>query len=183
MLTFCTGNDHKFREVQTELGIRLEQFRDGYPEVQVDTLEEVVISGMDHLDSIIKGPYFIDDTGISIHALNDFPGVYSAYIFKTLGNKHILKLMEGISDRSATFKCVIGYRDEKGDRYIMSGQTDGTITKMINGEQGFGYDPIFLPNGSSSTFAEMGDSEKNQISHRGKAVRKLKNCDAFISQL
>ena len=175
MLTFCTGNKHKFEEVQAELGRELTQYKDGYPEVQADSLEFVVGTGMDHLDPLIDGPYFVDDSGIFIDSLNGFPGVYSAYVHNTIGNDGILRLMDGISDRKAVFRCVIGYRDADGKRHLLVGESKGTIAELKTGDAGFGYDPIFIPEGKKITFAQMDQTEKNQFSPRGKAVRKLKD--------
>mgnify|MGYP000204743836 CR=1 FL=1 len=175
MLTFCTGNKHKFSEVQRELGISLTQYANGYPELQADTLKEVVIAGMDHLDPIIETPYFLDDSGLEIEALDGFPGVYSAYVHKTIGNDGILRLLKKRIDRNALFKCVIGYRDEKGKRHLFTGTSPGVIGSSLMGERGFGFDPIFIPEGNIKTFAQMEQAEKNSLSHRGDAVRKFKS--------
>ena len=96
--------------------------------------------------------------------MGGFPGPYSAYVSKTLGNEGILKLLSGESCRTATFKSVVGYCEPGGEPLLFVGSVDGVITEEIRGEGGFGYDPIFAP--GKRTFAEMLMEEKNEISHR-----------------
>ena len=117
--------------------------------------------------------FIIDDSGMFVHALKGFPGVYSAYGQKTIGNQGILTLMEGIEDRSATFKCCIGC-DIDGKTIIVTGKCDGFILNGEKGKEGFGYDPIFSPDGKRS-FAEISVEEKNTMSHRGNAVKLLRS--------
>jgi XTP/dITP diphosphohydrolase len=126
------------------------------------------------MDEIVrKGirDFIVDDTGLFIDALKGFPGVWSAYAQKTIGNKGILKLMEGVEDRGAEFRCCIGC-DLNGERTVVTGVCRGYITDSERGTDGFGFDPIFSPDGKL-TFAEMPIDEKNGISHRGNAVRLL----------
>ena len=169
-LTFCTGNKNKLKEAQSKLGFELLQYDKGYPEVQADSLEDVVKYGMDHLDPIIEGAYFLDDSGLSILGLKDFPNVYSAYVFDTLGNDGILELLKAQEDRSALFRCVVGYRDNDGKRHIFVGECKGTISDSPKGDNGFGYDPVFIPDCQDRTFAQMTREEKNSYSHRGNAM-------------
>ncbi|RLF42286.1 MAG: non-canonical purine NTP pyrophosphatase, partial [Thermoplasmata archaeon] len=106
-------------------------------------------------------------------SLSNFPGVYSAYVFKRIGCKGILKLMEDKKDRYAEFRSVIVYK-EKGKRTkIFIGKCEGEIAFEEKGNRGFGFDPIFIPYGSSKTFGEMDVEEKNKYSHRGKSVEML----------
>lgn len=154
--------------------VRLIQEHRRYPEIQAESLEDVVQYGLEHLPVNSQGNYLIEDSGLSISALGGFPRVYSAYIYHTLGLPGILKLLEGETNRKATFHSVIGFRESTGSPQIFEGVCEGKITTHPRGEKGFGYDPIFIPTGSSSTFAEMSYKEKNMFSHRGKATRKLK---------
>jgi len=106
-ILFETGNPGKLKEVQAifgELGHDVQQLKDEYPEVQADTLEEVVEAGLKWLWARHKVPIIIDDSGLFIKSLNGFPGVYSAYVFKTIGCPGVLRLMENQDDRSAEFK-------------------------------------------------------------------------------
>ena len=140
-----------------------------YDEVQTAYLEEVVDKGIKQLAKEGLTDFLVDDSGLFINHFKGFPGVYSAYGQKTLGNKGILKLMEGVEDRGAVFKCCIGARI--GDQtIIVTGQCPGEILLEERGTEGFGYDPIFSPDGVHS-FAEIPTDEKNIISHRGVALR------------
>lgn len=173
-LKVITSNPGKVAEYQrsfADLGIEMEHYRLPYDEVQTSDLEEVVQKGMDEI--VRKGirDFIVDDTGLFIDALKGFPGVWSAYAQKTIGNKGILKLMEGVEDRGAEFRCCIGC-DLNGERTVVTGVCRGYITDSERGTDGFGFDPIFSPDGKL-TFAEMPIDEKNGISHRGNAVRLL----------
>ncbi len=171
MFKIITHNVHKYQEMKKIIP-SLEMLNMEYPEIQADSLEEVVDFALNYLADKIDGNFIIDDSGLFIHALNDFPGVYSAYIFRTLGNEGILKLMQGIGDRRATFKTVIGVH-VAGENFKFVGLCHGYIAEKPRGTNGFGYDPIFVPEAYGKTFAEMSTEEKNRISHRGKAIRKV----------
>ncbi|ASJ08138.1 non-canonical purine NTP pyrophosphatase [Thermococcus siculi] len=171
-LAFITSNPGKVEEAKKyfePLGVEVYQLRFEYPEIQADTLEEVAEYGLRWLAGRIDGPFFLDDSGLFIDALRGFPGVYSAYVYRTLGVDGILKLMEGVGDRKAHFKSVIAYWD--GDVHLFTGRVDGEITHEKRGSGGFGFDPIFMPAGFGKTFAEMTIEEKNEISHRGRALK------------
>ena len=170
-LAFVTSNPGKVEEARkylASLGIEVYQLRIDYPEIQADTLEEVAEYGVRWLAERIKEPFFLDDSGLFIPALSGFPGVYSAYVYKTLGIKGILKLMEGVEDRRAHFKSIVAYWD--GELHIFEGRVEGVITEEPRGTGGFGFDPVFKPTGFDKTFAEMTTDEKNRISHRGRAL-------------
>jgi XTP/dITP diphosphohydrolase len=173
-----TGNLGKLKEIKRwldPLGIEVKLLKNEFVETQVDTLEEVVHFGVDHLveKEGIDVPFIKDDSGLFIQSLNGFPGVYSSYIQRTIGNEGVMRLMEGKEDRRATFRTVIGlYLPGKG-LSMFTGECHGTITEETRGKQGFGYDPIFIPLGEERTFAEMSVEEKNSISHRILAIRRL----------
>lgn len=169
-IVFITSNKGKVDEAQeyfAPMGVKIIQRKIEYPEIQAKELEEVVEFAIKWIKDKLDKPFFIDDSGLFIEALNGFPGVYSAYVFKTLGNEGILKLMDGVKNRKAYFKSVIGYYD--GEIHIFEGIVDGRIGYEKRGNLGFGFDPIFIPEGFNKTFAEMTTEEKNKISHRGKA--------------
>jgi XTP/dITP diphosphohydrolase len=118
-------------------------------------------------------PVAIEDAGVFIDRLGGFPGPYSSYVLERLGNPGILKLMEGEADRRARYLSAVAYRDESGV-HVFRGSVEGTIAQSIRGTNGFGYDPIFIPDeGNGSTFGEMSGREKNVISHRARAFRAL----------
>jgi XTP/dITP diphosphohydrolase len=178
-IQFITTNAGKFAEVSERLGqanIKIVHLDRGYPEIQTDRLEKVLKFAATGLDDEVKGDYVIDDSGLFIEALGGFPGVYSAYVQKRLGNRGILNLLAGEKYRAATFQTVFLLR--QGDEHeVFHGDCLGMITEAERGKNGFGYDPIFLPQGESRTFGEMSLKEKNAISHRARAV------DALLAHL
>lgn len=170
---FVTSNDKKFEEVKKMLpGHEIIRKFMAYPEIQVDNLEEVAEFGIEFLMKRMNGNVMIEDSGLFTQALNGFPGVYSAYVFKSIGNSGILKLMDGVKDRKAYFKSVIAFYD--GEVNFFEGKCHGHISECTRGKEGFGYDPIFIPEGCKKTFGEMKKKEKSEYSHRGKAVSKLR---------
>lgn len=169
-----TSNPGKMREYAQALeGLGLDVFQGSVPydEIQADTLEEVVSHGMRGL-MMSEDSFIIDDSGLFIDHLNGFPGVYSAYALKTLGNQGVLKIMDGVSERDARFECCIGCKLPGKEPFIVSASCEGAILDAPRGEGGFGFDPIFSSDGIRS-FSELGMDEKNAISHRGLAVKKL----------
>ena len=123
-------------------------------------------------------PSIADDSGIEVEALGGKPGVYSARYIKGSDKDrcvHMLKEMEGKENRNAKFVCAIVYVDpENNERHVFHGEVKGIITTEILGDQGFGYDPIFVPEGYHQTMAQLGGELKNQISHRARAIAQLK---------
>ena len=108
--------------------------------------------------------------GLFVDGLGGFPGVYSSYVLRTIGNEGLLKLMENISDRTARFKSCVGACI--GSHIIIAnGECQGKIDFSQKGNGGFGFDPIFIPDGYDTTFAEMTLEEKNKVSHRGNSIR------------
>ncbi len=175
MIHFVTTNDGKYREVANllhEHGIKIERERLPAPEIQADTSEEVVRYSLDVLAGLTAKDVLVDDSGFYVEALNAFPGVYSAYAFRTIGIRGLLCLMDGVENRAAHFETVMGLR-LGADVHVFHGECRGTVTQEPRGLEGFGFDPIFLPEGRDKTFAEMPMQEKNEISHRGNAVRKV----------
>lgn len=173
-LKVITSNPGKVREYErsfSHLGIEMEHYKVPYDEVQTSDLEEVVSKGMVELRKQGLKNFIVDDSGLFVDGLKGFPGVWSAYVQKTIGNKGILKLMEDVTDRNARFKCCIGC-DIEGETVIVTGICEGTILREEKGNEGFGFDPIFSHDGKLS-FAEIPIEDKNDISHRGNAVKLL----------
>ncbi len=156
-----------------EHGYDVEHIKTKYPEVQAETLEETIVPGLEWLMQRYQRPMFIDDSGLFVDALKGFPGVYSSYVFKTVGCDGILRLMKGIEDRRARFECCIGYLEPGGEPFIVRGVAHGSISQEMAGTGGFGYDPIFVPEGHTRTYAQIEVAEKNTMSHRGRAVAKF----------
>jgi len=171
MTYFVTSNKGKFTEAQAIFG-DLVQRDIGYTEIQADTLEEVAIYGMKEVASRLEGAVMLEDAGLFVEALRGFPGVYSAYVQKTIGNAGILRLMEEQENRSAYFKSVVAYIQPGMETVMFSGEVHGQIGFEARGKKGFGYDPIFYV--GEVSMAEMGLEEKNQISHRAASMQALK---------
>lgn len=181
-LYFATHNRHKVKEIQalltsefeiktlTELGCE-----EDIPETG-DTFFENAQQKTDYVVRKYKVACFADDSGLEVDALNGEPGVHSARYSGSRDMEEnmsfLLKKMEGQKNRKARFKTVISLF-WKEEQYFFEGSIEGEIISERRGEEGFGYDPIFIPEGYEQTFAEMSAEEKNQISHRAIAVKKL----------
>ena len=171
---FVTGNPGKVREAKAmfeNLGIDMQQLVYEYPELQSDNLEEIAKYGAKNAAIYLKKPIIVEDAGMFISALKGFPGPYSSFIFKCIGNEGILKLMRGVKNRNAQFKSVVGYCEPGKEAITFSGSVEGEISDEPWGNMGFGYDPIFLH--QKKTFAQMSTEEKNKVSHRCMALRKF----------
>lgn len=182
-LVFATNNQHKLKEVQALLDshFRLLSLTDiGFDEEipeDFDTLQDNALQKARFIHSRFGYNCFADDTGLEVDALNGEPGVYSARYAGEAKNPHdnILKLLKnltGIKSRNAKFRTVIALI-LNGKEFLFEGNVQGRIIEVGRGTDGFGYDPVFLPDGYTQTFAEMPLEIKNQISHRGRAVAKL----------
>lgn len=189
-LVFATNNANKLKEVQALLPETIELLslkeigcNEDIPETQ-PTIEGNAIQKALYISENYGYDCFADDTGLEIDALDGAPGVYSA---RYAGNHRdandnmnkVLKNLEEQADRSAHFKTVIALH-LKDKVYTFTGLCKGEITLEKHGGKGFGYDPIFKPNGYHETFAEMELELKNKIGHRGKAVQQLIQ---FLSEL
>jgi len=173
VITSNPGKVKEYKEALSSFGIDIEHLRIPYDEIQTSELTEVVRNGMDQIKAKGVTDFIIDDSGIFIDALNGFPGVFSAYVQKTIGNRGILVLMNDEDNRKANFQCCIGC-NLKGKDIIVLGRCDGSVLENEKGNEGFGYDPIFSHDGKRS-LAEIPMKEKNMISHRGNAVKLLMN--------
>ncbi|MCX8174330.1 MAG: XTP/dITP diphosphatase [Thermoplasmata archaeon] len=168
-------NSGKFAEISKffeGLDVQLEMQKLELLEIQADTLEAVVSRKLASVEESV-GNCLVDDSGLFIDALSGFPGVYSSYVYRTIGVNGICKLMRGVENRSAHFECLFGFRINGRD-YFFKGECTGEITDNPRGSGGFGFDPIFVPEGYSQTFAELPIEEKNRISHRGRALQHLR---------
>lgn len=182
-LLFATGNPHKVTEVQyllpKEIKIRTLHeigINEEIPETG-KTLEENALQKAEYVKKRIKGNVFAEDTGLEVKVLHNAPGVYSA---RYAGPQHdsranllkLLKEMEGQKDRTARFRTVIALilNDEI---HRFEGIVNGRIAEKASGKGGFGYDPVFIPEGFDRSFAELGDAVKSRISHRAQAMKKM----------
>ena len=184
-VTIATNNRHKLEEIQAILneGIVLRTLKDigCFEELaeDQDTIEGNSFQKADYVYRHYRVDCFADDTGLEVEALNGAPGVISAMYAGPQRSADdninlLLKNLEGESNRRARFRTIITLI-LKGEVHTFEGIVNGTILISRRGDDGFGYDPVFLPDNSSKTLAEMSMQEKNQISHRANAVRKLVN--------
>ncbi|MGZ4906950.1 MAG: non-canonical purine NTP pyrophosphatase [Halobacteriota archaeon] len=163
---FITQNHGKVKELQAKaeaFGVNIEHIDAAYPELQVDTLEQVALSALQFCRTRFPAPFIIEDSGLFVEALNGFPGPYSAYVYRTIGINGMQKLAH--TGTAARFESVIGcyYQGAK----LFKGTVEGVISGA-RGHGGFGFDPIFEYNGR--TFGELTREEKNKVSHRSKAA-------------
>lgn len=182
-ISFVTSNNHKFEELSsffTDDKITFLHLKQQYPELQANTFRQIVISSASSLMTTIPQPFLIEDSGLSIDVLHNFPGPYSSFVFQTLGWEGILDLMKNKTDRSAYFTSIFAYVIDDNIE-IFEGVTKGKISSQGQGGGGFGFDPIFTPDFTDSsgnrnykTYAELDMKSKNMISHRGLSMKKLK---------
>ena len=183
-LVFATGNSHKLQEVQGlfKEGFALSCLKDvNITEDIPETADNLVDNALQKAWYVYKKcgiPCFADDTGLEVDALNGAPGVYSArYAGEQKDSKQnmllLLNNMKGKTNRNARFRTIIAYIDENAKEHIFEGEIRGTIIETMAGENGFGYDPIFVPEGYDKTFAELSSEIKNTISHRARAMEKF----------
>ena len=182
-IVFATNNAHKLAEVQAVLGDAYELVtprmcgvEEEIPENQ-PTLEGNASEKSHYLRARTGLDCFADDTGLEVEALNGAPGVHSARYASdghdfAANNRLLLRNLEGVANRRARFRTVISLLvgDEE---HLFEGVVEGRIVERESGAEGLGYDPLFVPDGCDRTFAEMSPDEKNAVSHRGRAVRKL----------
>lgn len=183
-LVFATHNKHKLEEVKAILqaGINLLSLKDiecleDIPET-ADSLEGNALLKAEHIYKHYGYNCFGEDTGLEVEALDNRPGVHSA---RYAGEGHdsqqnmekLLHDLEGVENRKAQFRTVIALIED-GEVHYFEGIIKGKITTELSGNGGFGYDPIFMPDGYTQTFAELGKDLKNKISHRALAIEKLK---------
>ena len=172
-LFLITQNKHKLAELTPlfeEYGVPFETTDLEKFEIRSHDVEEIAIAAAKHANGILNRPVVVDDTGFFVSSLSDFPGSYAAYALQTIGYKGILRLLDGVDDRSARFVTAVAFCDKNNLKSFI-GHMRGTISDAPFGEGGFGYDPIFIPDGFSRTYAQLTLSEKVQISHRTKAFR------------
>ncbi|HZI24348.1 MAG TPA: non-canonical purine NTP diphosphatase, partial [Chryseolinea sp.] len=181
---FATNNQNKLREAKDIVGngfqiVSLEDINcfEELPETQA-TLEGNSLQKAEFVFQNYKVPCFADDTGLEVEALNGEPGVYSARYAGEHKNSNdnidlLLKKLSGNSNRKAKFRTVITLIGLEKEPAYLEGSVEGTIIPERRGNDGFGYDPIFIPNGYSKTYAEMTLQEKSALSHRAIAIKQL----------
>ncbi len=170
---FITSNKGKLEEVRAITGMDIRSKSIEIAEIQDVSVENIVKDKAVKAYSKIHKPVIVEDTGLYIKALNGFPGALVKWLIGAIGPKGICRIVGRYKDRSAYGETCIAFYDGR-KLATFSGRIDGTIARSPIGDNGFGWDPIFIPKGYNKTFAQMDSSEKNGISHRRKAALRLK---------
>jgi XTP/dITP diphosphohydrolase len=174
-IVLVTQNKHKLAELTPlfkEYNIPFETTTLEKFEIRSTDVEEIAGAAARHAFMTLGRPVVLDDTGFFVSALKDFPGAYAAFALKSIGYQGILKLLEDVEDRRARFVTAVGFYDGTHLKTFV-GEMHGTISNEPSGSEGFGYDPIFIPEGFTKTYADLTFEEKISISHRSRAFRKF----------
>ena len=174
-LCFVSSNLNKFREIEPILrqyGIVSQLIEMSIQEIQSESVQRIAEAKSNYAFQHLLRPVLIEDDGFYISSLNGFPGQYSSFVYKTLGNQGIMKLMLNKVNRRASFLSVIAYNDGHTLK-MFSGKTQGMLSKVVD-NGGWGFDPIFLPKNTNKTYAELSRlSRKSFYSHRRKSIEKF----------
>ena len=175
-MVFVTGNEHKRREVREILGVELEAADLDVPEIQgIDPAEVAAAKALAAREALGSPQAYVlaEDSGVMVEAWNGFPGALTKWLMGSVGVEGLLAMLSGFEDRSARAVCVAAVATPGGRVETFRGEVRGEISPTARGEGGFGYDPVFVPQWSSSTYAELGE-EKNRDSHRARAFRAMR---------
>ena len=174
-ITLVTSNKAKARDIPKILGFPINVVNIELEEIQEVDLAKIAKHKIEEAYSKIHSPVIIDDVALYIKAWNNFPGPLIKWILKAGGGNAsmLLKMMEGEKDRRALVRLVIAYHDGNKS-HLFFGEDQGKIAHSIRGENGFGWDPVFIPNGKTKTYGEMSFEEKNKDSHRRQALEKFR---------
>jgi XTP/dITP diphosphohydrolase len=174
---FVTTNEHKRREVQDILGFALGRADLDLPEIQAidpaDVATEKARAAREALEDTDL-PVLVEDSGLMVDAWGGFPGALTKWLMQSVGNEGLLRMFAPGDDRSARAVCVVALAEAGGRVRTFRGEVRGTVAESPRGEDGFGYDPVFVPGWSSMTYAQMGEG-KNTDSHRARAFRAVKD--------
>lgn len=170
---FVTGNQNKAKELENYLGVTVTCQKLDLPEIQSLDLEEVAIAKAKKAYEIIKTPVLIEDTALTFKAMGKLPGPFIKYFLESLQNEGMTNLLNNYKNREATATTCFALAEEN-EVITFVGEVSGVIASQPRGDEGFGWDAIFIPDGSSKTWAEMNLDEKQQNSMRSLALNKLK---------
>jgi|TARA_B100001750_G_scaffold242818_1_gene256894 XTP/dITP diphosphohydrolase len=172
-LFFVSSNENKFQEAERILsnsGVQINLFKTTLEEIQSNNLNDIAEQKAINAYDLIQKPVIIEDDGLFINSLNGFPGPYSSYVYDTIGNEGIIKLLENSEIRDAKFVSIIAYCDNDSSVKLFESSIPGKISPTIE-TGGWGYDPIFIPAGESKTYANV--SDKDKFSHRSVSLKKF----------
>ena len=173
-INLATKNMDKYEEMRNildnyDLDLRVVDLKG--TEIQAFSVLSVAEHSAKEISTKTDEAFIVEDSGVYINSLYGFPGPYSSFVYKTIGLGGIVRLIKNREDKTAEFHSAIVYGEDGKIVKSFVGITEGLISTNLQGDQGFGYDPIFIPKGKKKTFAEMSLIEKNEISHRAKATR------------
>ena len=174
-LFFVSSNENKFQEAErilSNLGVQINFYKTILEEIQSNDLNDIAEKKAINAYDLIQKPVIIEDDGLFINSLNGFPGPYSSYAYDTIGNKGIMNLLENSQVRDANFVSIIAYCDNDYGVKLFESSIPGKISPVIE-KGGWGYDPIFIPDGESKTYANV--SDKDKFSHRSASLKKFSN--------
>ncbi|MBI2541484.1 RdgB/HAM1 family non-canonical purine NTP pyrophosphatase [Candidatus Woesearchaeota archaeon] len=172
LITSNLGKVKEFRQI-LEPELKVNHIKISYPELRSDNPEEIARQSAQMLANKLKKVVVVEDSGLFINDLNEFPGTCSAYIHKRIGLNGIIKLMEGTKGRQCEYKSAVAYCEPDKKPLSFLGEEKGNVAESVRGHFGFGHDPIFIPEGSSKTYGEMKNCEEAK-KFRRMAVLKLR---------
>ena len=171
---FVTGNLNKVREAEQILNVKLESVQvEGLIEIQNPDLDEVIRHKAQQAYQALKCPVVVEDSGLTFHAWNGLPGALVKWFEESVGCIGMLKMIKDYEDKGATAACLFAVFDGK-TMQVVRGEVNGKLAENLRGENGFGWDSIFIPEGYDRTYGEMTAVEKNAISHRKRALEELR---------
>jgi non-canonical purine NTP pyrophosphatase (RdgB/HAM1 family) len=171
-ITFVTGSADKARELENYLGIVVNQQKLDFPEIQSLDLEMVAIAKAEKAYDLLGVPVLVEDTALTFSALGKLPGPFIKYFLESLQNEGLVKLLNNFESREAIATTCFALADKNGVQTFV-GETLGSVVDKPRGEEGFGWDAIFIPDGYTQTWAEMTLEEKQKTSMRRKALDKI----------
>ncbi len=171
--TLVTGNRNKLIEAERILGCRLECEPLALPEIQSRDLWAVPRAKGEEARRRLRRPVVVEETGLELAAMNGFPGPLVKWMLEAVGARGISRTAHALGDPRATARCALIYLDGETE-LVASGDTRGELVLEPRGERGFGWDPIFVPEGQQETYAELGAGVKDRLGHRGRAWRNLR---------
>lgn len=172
-LYFITGNEDKFREA-SQIIANLEQLNIDLPEIQHIDARMIIKAKLEEAYKHKQASFIVEDVSLYLDCLKGLPGPLIKWFLKTIGNTGLFELTEKLDNNRAEAKAIVGYARNEAEIEYFEGVIQGTIVSP-RGEDGFGWDPIFVPDGHKKSFAEMSEEEKNKLSMRRLALEKLKN--------
>lgn len=172
-ILFATTNQGKLDEAKRALEVEVEGLGLEIEEVQSLDTEKVAVAKAKAYFAEVKKPLFVEDVALAFEVWNGLPGTYINDFWKAWGNSGLIARMSSETNRKATAKTTLAYADEQGEIHVFEGIMEGKIATEERGDNGFGWDPIFIPDGFEKTLAEMSAEEKDSVSMRAKALAEM----------